>query len=217
MGTLLNRRRYMGGGSSLPYDAEIDYLQSTGTAYINTGITPLLTYSVEMEFKWLSPYSDVDASGTLFGTMNGWNKNTFMVVMSYTSSSKRIYNCWGNNNVNNNNSSYIIGLADSWHPLTFRGRRTYIDGKDIAGATSTSGNPVGSVYVFCANYMNTGTYGKGTTKQIRSFKMYDGSSNLVRDMIPVRVGTTGYMYDKVSETLFGNDGTGNFILGPDKT
>jgi hypothetical protein len=40
---------------------------------------------------------------------------------------------------------------------------------------------------------------------------------LVRDFIPVRVGNVGYMYDKVSGQLFGNSGTGNFILGPDKT
>ena len=36
------------------------------------------------------------------------------------------------------------------------------------------------------------------------------------DFIPVRKGTTGYMYDKVSGQLFGNSGTGSFILGPDK-
>lgn len=28
--------------------------------------------------------------------------------------------------------------------------------------------------------------------------------------------TIGYMYDKVSGQLFGNQGTGNFILGADK-
>jgi hypothetical protein len=40
--------------------------------------------------------------------------------------------------------------------------------------------------------------------------------NLVRDFIPVRVGNVGYMYDKISGKLFENQGTGNFILGPDK-
>ena len=36
------------------------------------------------------------------------------------------------------------------------------------------------------------------------------------DLIPVRVGQVGYMYDKVSGQLFGNVGTGDFGLGPDK-
>jgi hypothetical protein len=35
-------------------------------------------------------------------------------------------------------------------------------------------------------------------------------------MIPVRIGTTGYMYDRVSGQLFGNAGTDDFILGNDK-
>ena len=41
--------------------------------------------------------------------------------------------------------------------------------------------------------------------------------NHVRDFIPVRVVTVGYMYDRVSGQLFGNAGTGAFIIGPDKT
>ena len=37
------------------------------------------------------------------------------------------------------------------------------------------------------------------------------------DIIPVRVGDVGYLYDRVSGQLFGNSGTGAFIVGPDKT
>ena len=43
---------------------------------------------------------------------------------------------------------------------------------------------------------------------------------LERDFIPVRVGSganaVGYMYDRVSGQLFGNAGTGAFVIGPDK-
>ena len=35
------------------------------------------------------------------------------------------------------------------------------------------------------------------------------------DFIPVRKGTVGYLYDRVSGKLFGNAGTGDFVLGPD--
>ena len=47
-------------------------------------------------------------------------------------------------------------------------------------------------------------------------KLYDSSSNLLRDLVPVRVGDVGYLYDNVSGQLFGNSGTGAFIIGPDK-
>lgn len=44
---------------------------------------------------------------------------------------------------------------------------------------------------------------------------------LVRDFIPVRFTnengvTEGAMYDRVSGHLFGNAGTGAFVIGPDK-
>ena len=39
--------------------------------------------------------------------------------------------------------------------------------------------------------------------------------SLVRDYIPVRKGTVGYLYDRVTRKLFGNAGTGDFVLGPD--
>ena len=42
-------------------------------------------------------------------------------------------------------------------------------------------------------------------------------TNVILDLIPVRIGNVGYMYDKVSRRLFENNGTGNFVLGPDKT
>lgn len=45
-------------------------------------------------------------------------------------------------------------------------------------------------------------------------QIWDGTT-LVRDFVPCRIGTTGYLYDRVSQTLFGNIGTGDFVLGPD--
>jgi hypothetical protein len=198
-----------------PYDSQIEYLESDGISYINTGITPTLSYSVEMEFKWISPWSSIDASGSLFGTMQAWNNNTFMFVCTTQTNKYQLFNCWGNKNTSKNNTSYLNGLLNNWHSLVFRNKTSYIDGTAIAGATDGTGTPVGNVYVFCINYNNNSTYGKGTIKQIRKFKLYDGSSNLIMDLIPVRKNKTGYMFDNVTGRLFGNAGKGKFILGPD--
>jgi hypothetical protein len=48
------------------------------------------------------------------------------------------------------------------------------------------------------------------------FKIWKGGV-LVRDYIPVRVGSVGYLYDQVSQQLFGNNGTGSFAYGNDVT
>ena len=42
------------------------------------------------------------------------------------------------------------------------------------------------------------------------------NNRLILDLIPVKKDGIGYMYDKISNQLFSNQGTGNFILGPDK-
>ena len=51
--------------------------------------------------------------------------------------------------------------------------------------------------------------------RLQSFKWRQSGTGWIYDMIPVRVGQKGYMYDKISGELFGNAGTGDFILGPD--
>ena len=58
--------------------------------------------------------------------------------------------------------------------------------------------------------------GYKVSEKLRSCKVYVNDIQ-VCDLIPVRKGTTGYMYDKVSGTLYGNDGTGDFVLGNDIT
>jgi hypothetical protein len=52
--------------------------------------------------------------------------------------------------------------------------------------------------------------------KIRLFRLYTRSGALLRDMIPVRKDGVGYMFDRVSGQLFGNSGSGAFVLGPDK-
>jgi hypothetical protein len=65
------------------------------------------------------------------------------------------------------------------------------------------------IYLF---YLNGVTWGNFKAR-IYSF-VASVNGTILRDFIPVRKGTTGYMYDKVSGQLFGNSGSGNFILGP---
>lgn len=37
----------------------------------------------------------------------------------------------------------------------------------------------------------------------------------VIDLIPIRIGQVGYMFDMVNGNLYGNAGTGDFVLGGD--
>ena len=66
-------------------------------------------------------------------------------------------------------------------------------------------------YLFCLN----GTTATSFVKCQCKYCIVKKNNVIVRYFIPVRVGTVGYMYDRVSGQLFGNQGTGDFVLGPD--
>jgi hypothetical protein len=98
---------------------------------------------------------------------------------------------------------------------------------DIAYAFSSAGR---ALTVNGTTYSATGAYTNGLNVTLfranpgyegsfkcYSFKIYDtDGTTLLRDFIPVRKNGVGYLYDRVSGELFGNAGTGDFVLGPDK-
>ena len=188
--------------SPLPYDAEIEYLEGKYYPKINTGI-----------------YANINSS--------------FQIVMSIrelSSSAAGICGC----RISNVNSSCIAGLDRTGFFVDFGSYRTnrltysspatntiytIRNSKDERSVdnnvqTSTFSGTFSDTVEFSL-FRIEGTSWSSAWMRLYSFKMWDGAT-LVRDMIPVRVGTTGYMYDKVSKQLFGNAGTGAFERGPDK-
>jgi hypothetical protein len=55
----------------LPYDAEIEYLESTGTQYIDTGITPGNTYGYEVKFYINNMFAETAQLGVWHAWGNG--------------------------------------------------------------------------------------------------------------------------------------------------
>lgn len=200
------------------YDAEIEYLEGTGVQYIDTEIIPTLQYSFECGFYYVSYDSVTDASATLFGCQSTWITESFTLLV--TPSKTGLYNCWGNKYTmieRSANTTYWNTLIGVWHTLEFKNKETYIDGikKLSAVASGTSGEPTLSIHLFNCQRNGNPTFGKGSIKRISYAKIFNENNNLILDLIPVRIGSVGYMYDKVSDTLFGNSGTGSFTLGPD--
>jgi len=186
---------------ALPYDAEVEYLQTTGTQYIDTGYKNWTT-SVYI-------YSEV-AFTSISGRQLEGAVNSFYVGCN----SGRVEAMYSN----------LFGTIQADTKIILE-KSVEKSGNNVSFTIKEDGY---------TGYTRTQAYtGNEITKNIAFFNLIDNTSLgmkckkyankliidgvLVRDYIPVRVGTTGYMYDKVSETLFGNDGTGDFILGPDKT
>ena len=182
---------------NLPYDAEIEYLESTGTQWIDTGIRN--NTNVKMKFK-IKPSSKsgtyfmgVD-SGIVFGTNNGVNFRA---------------NAVSSINAFDTNAFYSVEMYYS------EGRRVcVIDDSETLSSVITRMLDVNILLL--ATSGGSGVPNYYLPWSISECKIWENDA-LVHDFIPVRVGTTGYLYDKVSKQLFGNAGTGDFILGPDIT
>ena len=190
----------MSGGSllmkALPYDAEIEYLESTGTQWIDTGIIP--DSNTIVQFKFVNLYITGDVIiGYFINDTNDWRFfNNASACYFDMPNSERI----AGGNIYEN-TLYELELGNY-----------YVKNLDT-GINIVSGNATsytGTSTITLNNYNNV-SFSRNRWYYV---KIYSGSV-LVRDMIPVRIGQIGYMYDKVSKQLFSNAGTGEFILGPD--
>lgn len=192
----VNRRRVMGSGGSapLPYDAEIEYLESTGTQYIDLGITMSKDFSMTLVFE---STSSKDAN-IILSAATSYSFNQYAVFSTGT----KLYI----ESIGNHYDSYALNTIYKLRIVP--GTATLYDGNDNVLSTFTR-----------QTYDTNATTGQLFRIGVKygEVRMHSFSIDSIMDLIPFRVGTTGYMYDRVSGQLFGNSGTGDFVLGPDKT
>lgn len=207
MGLYIGNTRYcpvVEVGNSLPYDAEVEYLQSNGTQYINTGV------KVDNTFTFYTKVAALSSSATTYwgarnsGTYSSRGQQCYLQNNPATTATQTIH-LW----TDSTSKSY---QSNSWDS----GITPVIDTmNELSAITCYSG--LGQftypITLFALNAIGTISY---SSCRIGLWVAYSGCTK-VAEMIPVRVGQVGYMYDRVSGVLFGNAGTGSFILGPDIT
>lgn len=195
----------------VPYDAEIEYLRGTGTQYIDSGIECTGDLSIKCKFKVSTNVNSAMAGGILSGS------TYFRHHLTPVTDNKNFY--WLQYSNDGTSSIRFSYSTNTWYEVEIDATNgTY----KINNTTGTF-TPVSSSITTNANYGIFARLSGNLATQIRNgnvdFEYYQLLRNgvLLRDFIPVRKGTTGYMYDRVSGQLFGNAGTGSFTLGNDKT
>ena len=193
----------------LPYDAKVEYLESTGTQWTDTGVMISRDSVMECELS----VTAVVEWGVFFCAI------------------------WGNSDVATSGVCYRqrgrddgvsiwngTSISDPFKSVNVLGRHAYslsltsakVDGLEwwSGAAPETLGSATvkllwdgGAIPHWTSNLR------KGKCR-IYSFGHRIGDG-IVSDFIPVRIGQVGYFYDKISRQLFGNSGTGSFIVGPD--
>ena len=187
------------------FDAEIEYIEGTGTQWIDTGV--LFNENMEYAVRFLGTGND-SVRRHIIGNWKLGNRYR----LSTMESTITLYWWYGNtSDIQVFNIDYHNNITDfvaSVNNIKFYQNDIKIKDYDVTVDFLQNNETIKLFFDDSSNY----------EKFIGRFyylKIWD-NGNLVADFIPVRKGTTGYMYDKVSGNLFGNSGTGDFILGNDK-
>lgn len=195
------------------FDAEIEYIEGTGTQWIDTNIKFKPTTAFETRFMEINIPENPNPSNRthIIGTHSGNTRYRLRRIELDV-----LYFLYGSNGLNwGAISAYTNIIVDVYFSTTMlkckKDNGNWIE-KDISGAEQFVESPDTITLFHGKNISNTDTNFEG---RFYYLKIWD-NDNLVADFIPVRKGTTGYLYDKVSGNLFGNSGTGDFVLGNDK-
>jgi hypothetical protein len=185
-----------------PYDAEVEWLQSDGDQYFDTGFKH--TQNTRIACK-LEHVGTMQTYSYPFGSLGGASGSNKLFTACVNGSSKlATYYGTGTAHAFNISGSgvHTFDLAKNVHKVdnstyTFSSRTfTSEYNTTIFGVTSYDGSFVGSKVVVRFYY----------------FQIYDNGV-LVRDFVPVKDNGVGYMYDKVSGNKYANAGSGAFLFG----
>lgn len=186
----------------------LEYLQSGGTQYIDTGFVPNQDTAVEATAMALDLNSFGDGQGfCLCGADQNYDSRAYNMYIDKSKMS-----------INYGNAYYYFGDAyanvkfhysqnKNQSAFSFDNGISYTGTQTYVTFTAPSG-----LLLFALKRANS-TILRGVSR-IYTFKLYDNGT-LIRDYVPVRRETDGAvgLYDKVSQTLYENVGTGDFITG----
>lgn len=208
---------------------QLEYIETTPTQYINTGISPALDLSMEYTVKGNNTSAhteDIYLFGRNYPTTNNSSINdcrSSIRVIKKTTNKLDVY--WNKKRMNGikDGTKYIIPDGFSYldkHTYKMEPSRWSIDGTIyVTTININSANKYFNDYPIYLNGLNNGSKGQelGSAFNIYSCKFYKGST-LILDLVPVINNLTeeACMYDLVNKVVYPNANTtsGKFKAGP---
>lgn len=193
----------------------IEYLESTGTQWIDTGYVPNTNTKVSIKLQFTTLPSD-DIFQALLGARNKNRSYSFSIFIAAPCApvvDKNHIRFDLGHDGSNTCASYdnLTHIGDAFN-LTKNGAENYINGKQFESNVSANFSAPFNAYLFALNEADNPIY--PSTVRIYSTQIWDNNI-LIRDFIPVLdKNGTPCLYDKVEGKLYYNAGTGDFIAGP---
>lgn len=193
---------YIGfGGDEFDNDyIRIEYAESSGSQYINTGVK----LNQDSRIKIRANTTDVTGTSYIFGGRTNTSTNAFGVGQVV---SGRVFAGYGA-------YEYIEFYPSvNVHEYDFNGANLYADGALINTFDAATFTTPNNAYLFATSGSSSNVfYGKC---RIYYCQIFDGNGNLLRDFIPVirRSDSAVMMYDRVNKIAYAANG-GTLTGGP---
>ena len=189
---------------------EVEYIESTGTQWINTGYKPDISTKVNIHFSYSRSNGNEYSNGALFGSVNEANGNTGYHItltlnneISYRNSINKVSDIVAGNI--NLNQKYVV--------------ETSLGLLNINGHEYVNNSDPGSYSLY-----NTAYLFSRYTPSFDAFSIFKGKiysctiwdkNILVRNFIPCYRRSDGEigMYDTVNGAFYTNQGSGTFLKG----
>lgn len=196
--------------------AELEYIESTGTQYIDTGvvITPTMAVEADAQYTEVTTYQQRIFGNSHNGTSDpdgdlGTGHLNFDIYIQgqgyFASAIAEDKGDWVRTNTKADKDRHT-------HKLDCTDRKYYIDGAaQTTHATTPTKSTNGSLYIF-ANHRASMDY---AFMRLYSCKIYD-SGVVVHDYVPARrLSDSAFgLYDTKTDVFLTNAGTGKFNPGP---
>lgn len=194
---------------------EVEYIQSTGQQYINTGVKVTPDYTIEVTFVMTQRNATWD---TLFGTRNSsqarftarWANSATGKLGVHRSKGKTV----NYESIDDANAAKTM-VTDTWHTIKLAKREYTFDGelrKTFSATTNTATFPY-PIYLFAL--CNAGSPADYGYFRIKKARIWNDQDELIRDYIPCidPDGVAG-MYDAVNDTFTKSGSSTKFTAGP---
>ena len=190
-------------GESMIYPTVVNYLESTGTQYIT--ITNFIPQGSGYEFGGkinVIGFTSTSSWITVWGTYVNEQSATYRLIRSSNSDDTLLAH---NNTVAGGGGQRLSYTQGQDYTFKFDDTE-YIWGSD----TFTNSGATGSTNTAQLQLFGRGS--QGVRARIYNFYVKKDGVKIL-DLVPVKVDGVGYMFDKLTHTLYGNLGTGDFIIG----
>ena len=210
---VIDARHRLATVKQLPYDAEIEYLESTGTQWIDSRIN----FDSDVGFSIVGKMSAIQPAVDLPSMIGSLDSNFDWFYLIWCDSTVYV-------DIAEINFDVFVSLSTN---KLFSASVNYLNDKTITTKEIESGNiqtksinilgKQKTIGLFCS--IGDSGAENFSSSTIHSIKISKGN-DVIMDAIPVRFTnelgqSEGAMYDKVSGQLFRNQGSGEFVMGPD--